>query len=1832
MKSKLFMENILRRFLLLLFIGISGKLIAQMEITDATTPPITPENLITNIFLGDGVEVLDVTFNGDPLAIGYFKDALGVVGIDRGILMTSGRAASVSCTGGPLGADCNGTQFSSNDNTSAVTDPDLLAIAASPNLHDAAKFTITFIPTSDTLRFKYVFASEEYPEWACSSFNDVFGFFISGPGISGPFQNNGINIAQIPGTTLPVSINNIHPQNGAACPPSFAQYYNDNTINNGQPVYDGYLSVFIAEAVVIPCETYTIKLMVSDVGDDIYDTGVFLEAKSFGTGSLQVETATASLDGTITEGCASGSITFSFPGPVESDYPLDYTLIGTAVNGVDYDSIPLNLYIPAGDSSISVDIIALVDSLAEGMETIGVDIQRDVCNRDTFWIFIRDNEILPPDLGPDATLCHGDSLPLDGSLPVPVPVPPSFTNEQDYLVTNNGPTYSPIMVAGVQPVTLGPGVIRSVCVNIQHKWVDDLDLFLISPGGQFIELSSDNGSNCDNYDQVCFTPTASAAIDFGWPWAPCPSNVEAAFTGGSYQPEGVWEDLWDGDYPTNGTWQLLALDDAQGFNGTLLDWTITFEPLYQLFYSWEPQAGLSCTDCPNPVASPDTSTTYVLTAWDTYGCNVYDTLTIQVLDVLPAPNVSCNNITDQSITFDWEQVPGSMGYQVNVNGAGWTVPNNGLLSHVVNGLTLSDTIAIQVFAIGQCDGEIGTAICNTPPCDPPTALIIDQTNILCNGGSEGTVTIAAAGGAGGYTFQLNSIFNTTGVFTGLPAGDYTVIVKDAWDCPNFVFVTISQPDSLNLQDVVLNQVSCNGGSDGSATVAVTGGTAPYQFDWNAGSQTDSIAINFGPGEQTISVMDANGCIAATTANITEPELLILNTAVDSAACFGTNTGAALVLIGGGTAPYFIQWDTAAGNATTALVNDLAAGPYTVLVTDFNGCTTTATAAVEEPSQVLTSTNSTPLLCNNSGDGTASVLASGGTPGYTYLWSNSTTAATASNLDAGQHFVTVTDFNGCTAIDLVNVDAPPAIQILLTPADALCFGTNTGSIISQITGGAEPYAYAWNGIPGGQDISGVPAGNYCLTATDANGCTATACTGVGQPNALDLQANLTNAGCDGESNGTIDLAVIGGTSPYTFTWNNGDSMEDLTGLPAGTYTVVVSDANGCTATLTESLTDIDAIVLAVSGTGVNCFGGSDGTIDLQVAGGTGIYNFSWAGPNGYNSALEDPANVPAGDFTVVVTDDAGCQANTGIALTQPPSALEVAISPTANICFGAANGMATASAIGGTPPYQYNWSSGHNAATATGLSAGVFEITVTDASGCKEMKQVKIVQQGPLTLTLAQSAATCHDGSDGSATVVSILEGATPVPVTDVSIIWNWQGQTTPTALNLTAGETYAVTITNSLGCTAVEDITIGNPAPVEVHILATEDVKCSGGSDGSATVSGTGGTQPYTYLWSLDAGGQTTATATELPLGAFTVTITDAGGCMATGYLSLGEPAAIQVSFSNKKVQCFGGAGGESTAFPEGGTPPYNLSWSDGQTGAQATHLPPGTITLLVTDANGCEQNFSTEILQPGAPVFATVKASDMSCFGFKDGQIQILPEGGSPPYVYSLDGQNYYGSSTLIALESGEYNVYVKDNNGCLYDLDGIVIGEPEQLLVDLGPDTTVFYGAHIHIHPTLTGVDSSDWPTLTFEWFSNNPQNPVNYPNWRLGDFVVYSPTTATLTVTSQNGCTAEDIINIFVREYRNINVPTGFTPGGDGVNDLLHVHGSSYLVEKITLFRIFDRWGELLYENGNFDINDTTVGWDGTFRGQEMPPGVYVWYMEVKFIDGSSETYKGHTTLIR
>lgn len=1485
-----------------------------LEVVDASTAPFTPENLITNVFLGTGVEVISVQYQGAAHAVGYFKNGNNAIGLERGIVMTTGRAnGTCAGAGATIGANCVGSDFANTDNNiDNFTDPDLSLIATG-EINDASVYTIKFRPFGDTILFRYVFASEEYPEFSCSSFNDVFGFFISGPGINGTFSNNGDNIALIPGTNQYVSINNLHPQNGVNCPPLNVQYYNDNNNSNNQPVYDGYTDIFTAMALVTPCEEYTIRLAVADVSDNIYDTGVFLEAKSFGSPSLKVEASTISYDGVLAEGCSSGAFRVYYPSPVESDTPLDYTIIGTAENGVDYITIPGNLFIPAGDTGIVIEVIALEDGIDEPIETIGLDIQRDICNRDTFWLYIKDNEILPPQLPNDTTICPDQPINLDGTLPLPTPPPPTFTFDQPTPYTYNVPLYAPIEVVGVQPVTLQPGVIRSVCVNISTKWADDIDLYLISPGGQFIELSTDNGKNCDNYQQVCFSPTATTPISDFFNVPSCPAGMGAPFNNGTWLPEGLWSDLWDGEHPTNGTWQLLVLDDQMGFDGTLLNWSIVFEPIYKINYSWEPSTGLSCANCPNPTATPDTTTTYKLTAWDTYGCTVYDSITITTLDNPPAPTVSCANPDEHSIVFNWNDVPNNQGFLVSVNNGPWVAPNNGNLSHLLDNLLPLDTVTIQVVAINQCNSDTVSLTCMTPPCSQPTIDVVDLSGTSCAGAADGTVSLSATGGAGGYTWFLGTQSNTTGFFDQLPSGQYTVTVTDSDNCPQTLTFTIPEPTPLSVSAQVVQHVSCFGANDGEALAAATGGNGSYTFAWDNGSN-NAIANNLAPGVHTVVVTDANGCTNTAAVEITEPTPLTAFTLTDSVDCKGTATGEAFVQIQGGVPDYQIQWDAAAGNATNPLVSGLPAGTYQVVVTDQNGCTTSAVATIYEPPVLTALATSTDATCAGSADATARVEAAGGTPPYSYAWSNNQTSYELTNLPAGSYSVTVTDQKGCTATASTSPLEPEALTVSFDVQNISCAAGNDGSLTAHVRGGTPPYQFFWDGTPADSTHTGLPAGTYCLEVRDNNACTLKDCRDLTEPQTLQVSATTQQAGCPGQNKGAISLTITGGTTPYVVQWDHGAFGPQLLNLPPGTYYAVVTDANGC--------------------------------------------------------SIE------------------------------------------------------------------------------------------------------------------------------------------------------------------------YQTTLTNS---------------------------------------------------------------------------------------------TPITLSFTNTPTSCFSTNDGRSQLTVKGGTPPYTYFWSNGEAGNPAVQLPAGAASVTVVDSEGCEQSASTIIESPDA-LDVQLKVNPISCHGKTDGRISITAKGASPPYTYSLDGANYAGNPVFLLLAPGTYTVFVKDSRNCIWTSEPINLDEPPLLSVNLGPDTVIDYGNTIVLEPEILGVATNEWDSLKFQWHSSNPQIPPLDPTAPIGTFTIYTPTTVTLTVTTPAGCTAKDLINLFVREFRNVLVPTGFTPGTDGRNDLLLVHGNSRMVEKINFFRIYDRWGEVLFEARDFAINDPNVGWDGTFRGQPMPAGVYAWYVEVSFIDGSTERYSGHTTLIR
>jgi len=403
---------------LLTFLSINA--FGQLVVNSNT---FNTNQLVQDVLVGQGVEVSNVTFNGSPIQRGYFDGSSSNIGISAGVILATG---NIFVATGPNDLE-NATQPESSGCGTPTGPPfgpgglcrpgdaDLNNILPGSTMtHDAAILEFDFVPQSDTVRFNYVFASEEYPEYVCSEFNDVFAFLLSGPNPAGGNYNK-VNIARIPGTTIPVAINTINPGmagqfgspfgcSGSAGSTNFQSLYNNNS--NGSSVqFDGFTDKLQAVARVTPCETYHIKIAIADAGDGVLDSAVFLEENSFAADAVEIEVVTIDADNnvsegfTVAEGCDDfAAVTFSLGEAAPFDYSIPFTVSGTATNGTDYETLPGSIFIPAGQTEVVINITPIVDAITEGTETVVFEVQTSVCTTESFSITIGEEMLLaaPP--------------------------------------------------------------------------------------------------------------------------------------------------------------------------------------------------------------------------------------------------------------------------------------------------------------------------------------------------------------------------------------------------------------------------------------------------------------------------------------------------------------------------------------------------------------------------------------------------------------------------------------------------------------------------------------------------------------------------------------------------------------------------------------------------------------------------------------------------------------------------------------------------------------------------------------------------------------------------------------------------------------------------------------------------------------------------------------------------------------------------------------------------------------------------------------------------------------------------------------------------------------------------------------------------------------------------------------------------------------------------------------------------------------------------------------------------------------------------------------------
>lgn len=594
-----------------------------------------------------------------------------------------------------------------------------------------------------------------------------------------------------------------------------------------------------------------------------------------------------------------------------------------------------------------------------------------------------------------------------------------------------------------------------------------------------------------------------------------------------------------------------------------------------------------------------------------------------------------------------------------------------------------------------------------------TAQIVEESAVLCFGGNTGSATVAAQNANGNVTYAWSTNPVQTGTTaSGLTAGTYTVTVTDASQCSNTTSVIITGPAAALSASLTPTNPSCS--TPGSISVSASGGTSGYTYLWSEGAQTGTSINNLSAGTYTVTVTDQNACTVVQNTTLTgsgsQPQASVDEQ--QNVLCNGDSTGWVSIGVTGGTPNYTITWNTTPAQ-TGALASNLPAGTYTASISDQNNCATTISVDITEPQELQLSTSSTTSQCGLT-TGTATVNASGGAGGYSYLWDNNQTGGTASNLGSGNYTVTVTDASQCTATANVSVsDANgPSISISAQQNPA-CAGGADGTASALGSGGSGNLTYSWNTNPvqTGNTATNLPAGTYTCTVFDAGGCQSSATVTLTEPIAVSATAAASNPGCGAIPDGSVAVTPTGGAGQYTYLWSNSQTASSITGLGAGTYTCTITDQVGCTTVVTETLDQPTPLIVNPTVNDATCEE-SNGSILLNPMGGSGQYTYSWCNNGGTASSLN---NIPAGHYCVTIDDGSGCEVDTTIVVAST-NTLDVTItSDTNNVLTATSN----------TPGTSYQWYyngqliSGATGPTYTITESGTYYVVGTTKEGCED---------------------------------------------------------------------------------------------------------------------------------------------------------------------------------------------------------------------------------------------------------------------------------------------------------------------------------------------------------------------------------------------------------------------------------------------------------------------------------------------------------------------------------
>jgi hypothetical protein len=996
--------------------------------------------------------------------------------------------------------------------------------------------------------------------------------------------------------------------------------------------------------------------------------------------------------------------------------------------------------------------------------------------------------------------------------------------------------------------------------------------------------------------------------------------------------------------------------------------------------------------------------------------------------------------------------------------------------------------------------------------------VVKNNDVSCFGMNDGSATAFPVGGTGPYTYQWDdpSMSTTDNVFN-LIGGSYNVTVTDTYDMsqafgnviinvPNELFVSMSKTDPTCFQMF-----------NGSINANVSGGTTPYTYNWSPALMNASLVENLSGGWYDLTVTDSQGCMIMNSIELNIPNEIVLNHIISNS-CSGMSNGSVDISVTGGMVPYNYEWS----NFTYAEdLTGVTAGFYMVTVTDFSGCIMQGNYEVMDmPGLSLMEQSTTLPTCPLNCDGSITVIASGGVSPYSFQWdanAGNQFGNVATNLCGGNSYgVTATDGNGCTATYwpwLGNND----FNAWVNNVNPNCFDECTGEATVMASGGNSPYSYQWDSNAGNstsQTLTGMCPGYYYVTVSDNLGCQTQTWVEIYNPSQISLTFNVTDVSCNGMNDGFIDLFVSNGFTPYTFQWTDAQTTEDIGELFAGNYSITVTDANNCQEIGMIDVYQPNELFANPSYTDVSCYGINDGYAAVFPSGGNPPYIIEWL--SGQN--VSQLFNVPADTYSVNVTDNNGCYAYEMFQVNQPEQ-IVVDVLSTSATC-GNSDGGATVNVMsGGIAPFSYQWSNNTYESSLTNVSSGVYNVTVTDFSGCSVEKFVLIEDQGAPVISLDyKDDVLCFGGSNGSVGVI-VTSGIPPYN-------YLWSNSTINTNLSGVVADKYFLTVTDDLGCNGLFNLEISQPEKIKSGIDVMP-ITCPGLNNGNILISPSGGISPYTYYWSFCSDYmnfntscpdyyQVSTTSTEwsgLVPGAYELQIFDQNGCsQIIDTVIMIEPSLILTDFTVQHPKCSNGFDGAIDLTVTGGTPPYTYQWQSNQTSEDIDFLYSGIYHVTVNDNYNCQAVGFAELLDPPA-INASWNVTEPTCNDYSNGAIDVTPTGGTPPYTFSWS--NGATTEDLTGVKGNFFNLYVYDSYNC-YGYYSIELPQPDKLMISTGFANATCGNSD---GSAYVMINSGGVPPFTYNWTGGLTVDSII--NLSFGTYHI--------TVTDASGCTAISFANI-------------------------------------------------------------------------------------------------------